>query len=113
MSISPAIQHCIDVSLRCYRVCTQMVSLHNLQIGGEHNQPGHIRAMLECAELCRTNAHFMLLDGEFTHSLCGICAVVCRATADSCRMLEGMQECIDACETCADCCEKTAEAVAA
>lgn len=112
MTVTPAIEHCIDVCLRCYRVCTQMVSLHCLQIGGEHNQPGHIRAMLECAELCRTNAHFMLIDGAFALELASACAEVCRATADSCRMLDGLQACIEACEACADCCEKTAAAAA-
>lgn len=103
--VSPALQSCIDKCLQCYRICTQMASLHCLQIGGEHSQPGHIRTMLECAEACRVNAHFMLLNGAFARALGSLCADACRACAESCSMLEGMSDCIDICERTAACCE--------
>lgn len=104
----PALEDCIESSLRCYRTCTQMASLHCMQVGGEHSQPGHLRVMLECAEACRANAHFLLIDGEFAGTLCKACAAICRACAQSCRMLEGMQACVAACERCAETCDAMA-----
>lgn len=107
---SEAAERCIDASLHCFRVCTQMASIHCLQIGGEHAQPGHLRVMLECAEACRANAQFLLIDGEYANVLCESCAHICRACAESCRMLEGMHDCVAACERCAERCEAMANA---
>src|SRR5687768_8425391 len=53
---------CIDECLRCYQVCLGMAMTHCLEEGGPHVEPDHFRLMMACAEICRTSAHFMLLN---------------------------------------------------
>ena len=96
---------CIRACLECYRVCQETATGHCLETGGRHVEPEHFRLMLSCAEVCRTAAALML-DHSAHHQLqCGVCAEVCRACAQSCRDVGGMDECVAACEACAVSCE--------
>ncbi len=54
-----AMEECIQNCLDCYRVCLEMVT-HCLQMGGRHAEASHIRLLLDCVEICRTSADFML-----------------------------------------------------
>lgn len=98
-------QTCIQACLKCYEVCTRMTATHCLETGGDHVEPDHIRLMLACSEICRTNAHLMLIDYADHKKLCALCATICEECARSCEKLNGMEECVDACMRCAAACK--------
>ena len=105
---SPEMQNCIEACLRCYQTCLGMTSMHCLPAGGKHVEPGHLRLMLGCAEICRTSAHFMLLGTPEHNNTCRTCAEVCEACAKSCEAIGDMQDCVETCRTCAESCRKMA-----
>jgi len=95
---------CIEDCLECYRICTETALTHCIEAGGEHVEPDHFRLMLNCAQICRTTAEFLLAESEFDSRLCALCEEVCEACADSCRAIGGMDDCVQACEMCAESC---------
>ena len=103
---SPEMKACIDNCLACYRECLSAAMHHCLEIGGEHTKPRHFQLMMACAEICRTSAHFMLL--EHHKHVCRECAEICVECADDCERIGDMQNCVDACRRCAKSCEEMA-----
>jgi hypothetical protein len=79
---------------------------HCLESGGKHVEPTHFRLMINCAEICRTAADFMLSNSNLHARICAACAEVCDACAQSCEQVGEMDECIQACRRCADSCRK-------
>lgn len=102
------LQGCIDLCLLCYRTCLGMATKMCLEQGGRHAESTHISLMLGCAELCRTAAHFMIMESKLHHKVCAACADVCDACAVSCYQLNDMQECVDVCRRCANECRRMA-----
>jgi hypothetical protein len=109
-AIPTKMQLCIDECLNCYQSCLGGAMRHCLEAGGPHLEPSHFRLMMACAEMCRTAAHFMLLDVPHHRHTCADCASLCRQCADSCDSLGGMDECAAMCRRCADACERIAGA---
>jgi hypothetical protein len=74
---------------------------HCLGLGGKHAQGDHIRLFLNCAQICRANADFMLTGSPFYHLTCAACAVLCAQCADSCEAVGPddavMLACADTC----------------
>lgn len=103
-----AMQQCIDECLSCYRTCYGMAMTHCLETGGSHVEPEHFRLMMNCAEMCRTSAAFMLSDSKLHGLTCGVCAQICDACAQSCEQVGDMQACVDACRRCAESCRAMA-----
>jgi len=103
-AMSQEVQQCIEECLLCYQSCMQEAMNHCLEKGGEHVEPRHFRLMMNCAEMCRTAAHFMLSSSELHARICGVCAEVCEACAQSCAQVGDMEECIVACRRCAESC---------
>lgn len=99
---------CIDACLRCYQTCLGMAMNHCLDAGGKHVEPEHFRIMMSCAEICRTSAHFMLIESGHHKHVCRECAEICEDCARSCEHVGGMQDCVDACRRCAESCQKMA-----
>lgn len=108
MNSNPQMDECIQACLDCYRSCLQTASQHCLEMGGKHTEPEHFRLMLDCAEICRSSAAFMLNGSPFHHQTCGVCAEVCEACARSCAAIGEMDDCVRACEHCADLCRQMA-----
>lgn len=81
---------------------------HCLDAGGKHVEPEHFRIMMSCAEICRTSAHFMLIESGHHKHVCRECAEICEDCARSCEHVGGMQDCVDACRRCAESCQKMA-----
>lgn len=81
---------------------------HCLEHGGKHTEPKHFRLMMACAEICRTSAHFMLINTPHHKHTCRECAEICEECAKDCEGLDGMEECVRACRTCAQSCRKMA-----
>lgn len=107
--IAHSTQHCIDESLRCYRVCFGFATNHCLIEGGAHVEPQHFRIMLACAEICRSFAHVLLLSAPLNRALCHACAEICEQCAHSCDRIGDMKECAEICRRCAECCQRLAE----
>lgn len=106
---SSAMQHCIDDCLHCYRTCLQTAMNHCLETGGKHTEPEHFRLMMNCADICRTAAEFMLSSSPLHGPVCVACAEVCNACAQSCEQIGEMDECVQACRACTDSCRQMAE----
>lgn len=109
--MSKEMKRCVDECLGCYSACVRTAQ-HCLEQGGKHSEPGHMRLMHDCAEICRTSAAFLLRDSPFHARTCGLCAEICRACERDCRRLADdpmMLACADACRACAESCEKMAK----
>lgn len=101
-------QACIDHCQQCYATCTETAQ-HVLSTQGVNGQgmAELARTLLDCADICRTSAGFMLRGSPMHHVTCGACAEVCRACEQACR--EGgddkiLRECAEVCRTCAESC---------
>ena len=101
-------QTCIDQCLGCYKTCLSTAMTLCLEMGGKHVEPAHFRLMMACAEICRTSAHFMLLNTPHHKHTCRECAEICEECAKDCERLGGMDECVQACRACAESCGKMA-----
>jgi hypothetical protein len=99
-------QHCIAECVSCYQTCQHEAMNHCLEAGGKHVEPAHFRLMIDCAEMCRTSAHFMLSGSAYHHVTCGACAEICEACAKSCEQVGEMDECVQACRRCAESCRQ-------
>lgn len=107
---SAQLQACIVDCLECYSLCRQEAMNHCLESGGRHVDPDHFRLMQDCAEICRTAAEFMLGSSVFYPQLCGLCAQVAEACAQSCEDVGGLEACARACRGCAQSCRRMANA---
>ena len=101
-------QQCIERCLDCYQVCYNDAMSHCLPTGGKHVEARHFGLMLNCAELCRTAAEFMMSNSPLHARVCGACAEVCEACAQSCEAVGGMDDCVQACRRCAESCREMA-----
>ncbi len=109
---SAQMQECIDNCTECHRICLETVT-HCLRKGGEHAAAGHIRLLLDCAEICQTNANFMLRGSDLHAYTCGACAEVCERCAEECERMgddEQMRRCAELCRRCAESCRRMAAA---
>ena len=106
--LSKDMKACIEECLRCYQACLGTAMTHCLESGGKHTEPQHFRLMMSCAEICRTAAHFMLLNSPHHRHVCGECAEICQECARDCERIGDMQECVEASRRCAESCRKMA-----
>lgn len=102
-----SMQACIDACTSCAATCTEMMH-HCLHLGGSHAEAEHITTLLDCAQICRTSADFLLRMSPSHMDTCRACAAVCRACEESCRKFDDaeMKRCADMCASCAESCEK-------
>jgi hypothetical protein len=101
-------RQCIQECLQCYQTCKHEAMNHCLETGGKHVEPTHFRLMMNCAEICRTAADFMLGNSQLHARICAACAEVCDACAQSCEQVGDMDECVQACRRCAESCRQMA-----
>jgi hypothetical protein len=83
-------------------------------LGGEHADAHHIGLMMDCAEMCRTAARFMMHLSHYHQRTCEVCAELCEACAKDCeRIANGdrtMLICAETCRKCAQSCHAMAGA---
>jgi hypothetical protein len=111
IAFTEQMQDCIQQCLKCQRVCLETMT-YCLDKGGAHAEPGHIRLLLDCAEICRTSADFMLRGSDLHSLTCEVCAEICSECADDCESFEGdprLRDCERVCRACADSCQAMAE----
>lgn len=101
-----AIRECIDQCQKCETFCLDTIN-QCLERGGAHADPGHIRMLMGCAEMCETCATFMLFDSPLSARVCALCADICDACAKECGRLED-KVCADTCRRCAEICRQMA-----
>jgi len=102
------LQQCIELCLDCYQACFTTAMRYCVPAGGKQVPAPRLGLMLNCAELCRTAAEFMMSGSAQHSSVCGACAAVCEACAQSCAEVGDMDECVDACRRCAASCREMA-----
>ena len=110
MNSMPKMQECIRECQTCSQVCLETVS-HCLEMGGKHAEAQHIRLTLDCVEICKTSADFMIRGSTFHNRTCGVCAEVCEACATDCERFSDdahMQQCAQECRRCAQSCREMA-----
>jgi hypothetical protein len=106
----PDMQQCIQQCLTCHSICLATVQ-HCLQMDGPHAEAGHIRLLLDCADICQTSANFMLRGSDLHMRTCATCAEVCDRCAQSCEALAEdaqIRACAEECRRCADSCRRMA-----
>ena len=109
---NPEMQQCIENCTECHRVCLEAVA-YCLQQGGKHAEAAHVRLLLDCAEICRTSADFMIRGSELHAVTCGACAEVCRRCAEECERMgddEVMRRCAEVCRRCEESCRQMSKA---
>ena len=113
LGLDAKLQECIDNCTDCHAICVATAH-HCLEMGGERAAPDHVRTLLDCAEICRTSADFMLRKSPHHGATCRTCAELCRACEEECRRMAGgdalMLRCAETCARCAESCERMAAA---
>ena len=110
IAVEEDLRRCIHECDDCHDACAAAVS-HCLEMGGRHAAAAHIRLLLDCAEICRTAAGFMLRGSDLHRLTCGVCAQVCERCAASCEALRAddtMRACAEECRLCAASCREMA-----
>lgn len=108
--VSEDMRSCIEECTDCASVCIETIT-HCLTKGGKHAEANHISLLQNCADICETNAQFMLRGSELHTRTCEVCAEVCEACAKSCDSLgtdDFMKRCAEACRNCAASCRQMA-----
>jgi hypothetical protein len=105
--LSVNMEEAIRNAMECFRITTNCMQ-HCLSLSEKHAEVKHITLLKECAELCQITASFLIVKSDFAHDVCGVCARVCEACADSCEEIDDrdamMKLCIHACRDCAESC---------
>lgn len=76
--------------------------------GGRRIRPALRRLLLNCAEICRTNASFLRNDSELHRLTCEVCAEICLRCADACEGKGNLEECSELSRRCAGMCARMA-----
>lgn len=108
--MSQEMKQCIQNCLDCHSICLETVT-HCLQKGGKHAEAGHIRLLLDCAEICQTSANFMLRGSDLHGRICAACAEICERCAKDCEKFgddKQMKACAEACRRCSESCRRMA-----
>ena len=105
----PAYQVCINACLHCAALCNHCA----LSCTTEEDIKMMARCIqldMECAAICYATANLMSLDSEKAIAICGICADVCEACANECRLHDNeyCRQCANACTACAAECKNIA-----
>ena len=102
----PAFHDCIELCWSCRDTCQSTLFNYCTEQGGHHVEPGHVRLMMDCIQICQTSADFMTRNSMMHGPVCAACAAVCNACAESCEAMNDleMQKCADICRRCGDSC---------
>lgn len=106
--MSQEMKQCIQNCLDCHSICLETVT-HCLQKGGKHAEAGHIRLLLDCAEICQTSANFMLRGSDLHRLICAACTEICDRCAKDCEKFgddKQMKACAEACRRCSESCRR-------
>lgn len=94
---------CAEECNQCKSVCEKTLK-HCTEMGGEHNQPEHIRALQDCIAMCTESAEFINRGSAMQKQVCNACMEACIRCADACSVMKNdkvMQKCARECRDCA------------
>ena len=108
--INAEMQECIRICTECHEICTK-AAIYCQQSESHAYQTRHIRMLYDCAEICQTNANFLLRGSDMHTYTCAVCSEVCDVCAQACSRMEDdaqMQACSEICRRCANSCHHMA-----
>jgi hypothetical protein len=112
---SHTMDQCIENCTNCHRICLETAARHFRGESSPRLEERMVRLLLDCAEICRTSADFMIRGSELHGHTCGACAAICERCADECdRMGQDpyMAACTEICRRCSESCREMAAAMA-
>jgi hypothetical protein len=83
-------EQCIENCTNCHRICLETAARHFAGESSPRLEEQHVRLLLDCAEICRTSADFMMRGSVMHQHTCRACAEICRRCAESCREMAGV-----------------------
>jgi hypothetical protein len=104
-------EQCIENCTNCHRICLETAARHFAGEKAPRLEEHAVRLLLDCAEICRTSADFMIRGSAMYQHTCRACAEICSRCADECdRMGEDpyMAACAEICRRCAESCREMA-----
>ncbi len=105
--LSNQMEDCIQDCFNSHAVCLDR-AMSLLQKGKEYAEP--VRMLLDCSEVCATNAHFLMRNSPVYGFVLQACAQVCTHCAEVCDEI-GENDCANACRASARCCEQLAKLI--
>jgi hypothetical protein len=108
MEREPEMQRCLDDCLDCHVLCLETVT-YCLEEGGTHAETGHLRLLLDCAEICQTNANYILRRSNLHLRTCRVCTDVCDRCGQACEEFDEdaqMKACAESCRRCEQSCRQ-------
>ncbi|MGH7584117.1 MAG: four-helix bundle copper-binding protein [Gemmatimonadales bacterium] len=100
-------QHCIDDCLNCQATCEATLSYWLARDESQRDRSAML-VLLDCADICRVTAAFLLRRSPRYPEMCRFCAEICAACAGWCERFPRdtvMMECAAACRACGKTCE--------
>lgn len=92
----------------CARVCNTTLS-YCLKQGGDHVKADHLKAMIDCVEICAVTARLHERESPLHQQAMELCAQACKTCEESCEEFgddETMKLCADTCRECYEHCSK-------
>ena len=108
-----AMEQCIENCTNCHRICLETAARHFAGESSPRLEEQHVRLLLDCSDICRTSADFMIRGSTMHPHTCRACAEICTRCGDECdRMGEDpyMAACAEICRRCAESCREMAGA---
>ncbi|MGZ3769512.1 MAG: four-helix bundle copper-binding protein [Bdellovibrio sp.] len=102
------LEKCINDCLECHRACEQTIP-YCLQEEKLLSSRELIQILSNCADICRTSAHFMMWNSTFHKRTCEICSEVCAKCAQECEHFPNdpiLKTCAEICRRCFYSCQK-------
>jgi hypothetical protein len=104
-------EQCIDNCTNCHRICLETAARHFAGESSPRLVEQQVRLLLDCSDICRLGADFMIRGSTMHQHTCRACAEICARCADECdRMGEDpyMAACAEICRRCAESCREMA-----
>ncbi|MEO7985569.1 MAG: four-helix bundle copper-binding protein [Gemmatimonadales bacterium] len=105
------LEECIENCTNCHRICLETAAVHFRGEAPRDIPEALVRLLIDCAEICRTSADFMIRGSELHPHTCRACSAICERCADECdRMGDDprMAACVEICRRCAQTCGQMA-----
>lgn len=103
-------QDCLENCENCYRLCVQTLVYATHQT----EKPIHealLRLLMDCADICRATANYLMRGSDLHGSLCRVCASICERCAEFCgesREDAQLRLCEQVCLRCSESCAQLA-----
>jgi hypothetical protein len=110
VSMNETLHQCIEECVDCHSICLNTTT-YCLEQGGRHAEGGHMRLLIDCAEICQTSANFMLRGSPLHARTSAVCAEICARCAEDCGHFKDdahMERCAETCRRCAESCRQMA-----